>query len=245
MKQTKIDWCDRTVNPVIGCKRGCPYCYAKRLNKRFHFVKDFEKLERKESGFAIVKASNPVSIFFDSMSDFDYWTDEEILDFHKTFMASSSLVSWIGLTKSPEAISRFRKVNLLKESNFFEAPSYKGSGLWLGYTIDGKNQVDKVIATNRPLDADFISVEPLECDLFHDTNFNDIIIASDKVKLVIIGAETGNRKGKVICKKSWVNSIVTSCDCGGKLVFMKSSLKSIMGNDFRQDKLPWSVEEKQ
>ena len=30
MKKTKIDWCDCTINPVVGCKNGCKYCYAAR-----------------------------------------------------------------------------------------------------------------------------------------------------------------------------------------------------------------------
>lgn len=34
MKKTKIDWCDCTVNPVIGCKNGCAYERRKILGKR-------------------------------------------------------------------------------------------------------------------------------------------------------------------------------------------------------------------
>lgn len=35
MKKTKIEWCDSTWNPVVGCKHGCEYCYAKRIAERF------------------------------------------------------------------------------------------------------------------------------------------------------------------------------------------------------------------
>lgn len=31
MNKTKIEWCTHTWNPVTGCKRGCPYCYAKSI----------------------------------------------------------------------------------------------------------------------------------------------------------------------------------------------------------------------
>lgn len=34
MNRTKIEWCDYTWNPVVGCKHGCSYCYAKRFAER-------------------------------------------------------------------------------------------------------------------------------------------------------------------------------------------------------------------
>ena len=35
MKNTKIEWCDTTWNPVTGCLHGCEYCYARRIAERF------------------------------------------------------------------------------------------------------------------------------------------------------------------------------------------------------------------
>lgn len=35
MNKTKIEWADYTWNPVTGCLHNCPYCYAKRIAKRF------------------------------------------------------------------------------------------------------------------------------------------------------------------------------------------------------------------
>ena len=34
MNATKIEWTDMTVNPVVGCSHGCPYCYARKMAKR-------------------------------------------------------------------------------------------------------------------------------------------------------------------------------------------------------------------
>lgn len=84
---------------------------------------------------------------------------------------------------------------------------------------------------------DFISIEPL----LEDLNLHRYKYYPLSLKQVIIGAETGNRKGKVIPKKEWVDSIVNFCDEHHLRVFMKSSLKDIMGEDFRQDKLIWEV----
>ena len=30
MNKTKIEWCDSTLNSVVGCTYGCPYCYARK-----------------------------------------------------------------------------------------------------------------------------------------------------------------------------------------------------------------------
>lgn len=61
-------------------------------------------------------------------------------------------------------------------------------------------------------------------------------------KWVIFGAETGNRKGKVIPEKAWVDNAVKQCRNIGAKVFMKESLREIMGGDFVQE-FPWEVGE--
>jgi protein gp37 len=57
---------------------------------------------------------------------------------------------------------------------------------------------------------------------------------------VIIGAETGNRKDKVIPKKEWVMNIAEECSFTDRPIFMKESLKELMGSDFRQE-FPWEA----
>lgn len=59
------------------------------------------------------------------------------------------------------------------------------------------------------------------------------------ISAIIIGAETGNRKNKVKPSVDWVNNLVKQADAAGVQVFMKESLRPIMGADFRQDPLPW------
>ena len=59
-------------------------------------------------------------------------------------------------------------------------------------------------------------------------------------KWTIIGAETGNRKGKVQCQREWVEHIVQYSEAKGIPVFMKESLRGLMGADFRQE-FPWEV----
>ena len=60
---------------------------------------------------------------------------------------------------------------------------------------------------------------------------------------VIIGAETGNRKGKITPKRKWVENIVEAAQLTGMKVFMKESLRELMGNEFRQE-MPWEEKQK-
>lgn len=54
----------------------------------------------------------------------------------------------------------------------------------------------------------------------------------------IKGAETGNRKGKVIPKREWVENILNAARITRMKVFMKESLRDLMGDGFRQE-FPW------
>lgn len=40
MRDTKIEWCDATWNPISGCYGGCPYCYARQMANRFQSRRD-------------------------------------------------------------------------------------------------------------------------------------------------------------------------------------------------------------
>ncbi|MCM1192004.1 MAG: DUF5131 family protein [Butyrivibrio sp.] len=52
---------------------------------------------------------------------------------------------------------------------------------------------------------------------------------------VIIGAETGRRKAKIVPEKSWIDNIVKQCKSAHVPVFMKSSLSEIWGEPLIQE----------
>lgn len=86
---------------------------------------------------------------------------------------------------------------------------------------------------------DFLSIEPLLGPLSAQILLE--LLRQSCIKVLIIGAETGRRKDKVIPQKEWVDGIVSAADEYGTPVFMKSSLLGIMGENFRQDRLPWEI----
>ena len=94
----------------------------------------------------------------------------------------------------------------------------------------------------------FISIEPILTDVieligYHGSALREEIASryAGHFEWIIIGAETGTRKQKVIPKREWIIKIAEACEKAGKPVFMKESLRELMGNDFRQE-FPWEVQ---
>jgi protein gp37 len=79
----------------------------------------------------------------------------------------------------------------------------------------------------------FVSVEPLTGDAFFLYNTN--------IDWVVIGAETGNRKGKSVPTKEQVDCLRHCCDRRGTPVFMKDSLLPIVGEENMRREFPWEV----
>lgn len=218
MKATKIDWCDCTINPVVGCKNGCEYCYARKINDRFKFIPKWEEPQFFPERLEQLKSQKPKSVFMDSMSDIAFWQENWK---NKVFEAirENPQHTYIFLTKA-KSVERPYWLN-----DIYGNRVYFGRSITKGTCLVGFNDYN----------MDFLSIEPL----LGKITFK----AFGGVRAVIVGAETGNRKEKVIPKKEWVDDIVKQCDKAKVAVFMKESLRSIMGEDFRQDKLPWDIGE--
>lgn len=222
MKKTKIDWCDSTINPVMGCPNGCEYCYARKLNTRFKWIEDWSKPQFFSERLKEFKSKTPKSIFIDSMSDIGTWKQEW---FNAVLKAINDNLQhrYIALTK------RFdRLMDLLNRASVGVV-----NNLYIGTSVTTQAQADKyTIFDWLNGNIDFFSIEPML----------EPIKLPFIPKTLIIGAETGNRKGKVIPQKKWIDSLVAQADAHNSIVFMKESLRKIMGDDFRQDKLPWEIE---
>lgn len=221
MKKTKIDWCDCTLNPVVGCKNNCEYCYARKQNDRFHFVPCWREPQFFPERLKQLNSKKSKSVFMDSMSDVGFWKEDWIQETIKA-MQKNRQHRYIFLSKCQHGFLGNDKFYLgLDDIAFF------------GLSVTTARDWEKLYGTH----FDFISIEPL----LEDIKLHRFIYFPSSVKLIIVGAETGNRKEKVVPKKEWVDSIVKFADEHNIKVFMKSSLKEIMGKDFRQDKLLWDT----
>jgi len=235
LKKTKIDWCDCTLNPVVGCPRGCEYCYARKQNDRFKWVADWTKPQFFPERLEALKSKKSKSIFMDSMSDIEFWRESDVRETINLIKKYPQHI-YLFLTKSwhvPYNLFFYHVFEQNKQNkstiNQKTDDAIIGQNVFIGRTITGNTQFTFTDNYN----FDFLSAEPILEKI-------DLNLQSGKqLKLIIIGAETGNRKGKVIPKKEWIDSLVKQADDNKISVFMKESLREIMGSDFRQDKLPW------
>ncbi len=209
MRKTKIEWCDATVNPVVGCTFGCPYCYAKRMNDRFGFVEDFTKPQFFPERLKQLNSKKPKIVFMDSMSDVADWESDWK---HKVFnaMLLNSQHTYLFLTKRPKAFL-FPHLN----------------NIWMGVSVTNFKEGQKGPFNGSISPSNFLSIEPL-LGSFDSENILDFF---QGVHWVIIGAETGNRKEKITPPKAWVDNIVQACKRLGIPIFMKESLRGIIGLD--------------
>lgn len=170
----------------------------------------------------------PKTIFVCSMADlFGTWVPDEWI---AEVFAACEAAPWhryLFLSKNPGRYCDLERAGLMPH----------GDNFWFGATFDHSNwpghDAGDFYYPCYPKKNRFISFEPLLYDI-------GAHIGSTGAQWHIIGAETGNRKDKILCKREWVEHIVEYSDRNGIPVFMKESLRVLMGDDFRQQ-FPWEA----
>lgn len=243
MNKTKIDWADSTWNPVTGCLHGCDYCYARKIANRFgnkylpygdgineiDFHVDGEKgIDPYPFGFEPTlhryrlnepaRKTKPRNIFVCSMADLfgDWVPDSWIEDVFRACEAAPQH-RYLFLTKNPK---RYKELQ-------FKIPLPTSERYWYGTTL---TDIDGETLHFGGKNC-FLSIEPI----LEPINAVDMW---KRFGWAIVGAETGNRKDKVIPKREWIESIVAECRKYNVPIFMKSNLRSVWGDDFIQE-FPW------
>lgn len=249
--KSKIDWCDSSWNPVTGCKHGCPYCYARRIAQRYgcrikgdmgSALAVLEEPYRRADNGQInpypyeflptfheyrleipARWTKPRTIFVCSMADlFGEWVPLEWIQEVFEACRKAPQHRYLFLTKAPERYISLAKLGQLPtKDNFWFGSSAPTPDTQCFYS-DKHNT--------------FVSMEPLLAEF----GPWGIDTPAELPRWIIIGAETGNRKGKVTPKKAWVDEIAEQALIDGIPVFMKESLRNLMGEDFRQE-YPWEA----
>jgi len=224
MNRTGIEWTNWTWNPITGCLHGCLYCYARKMAMRLRgrcgyrdedpFQPTFHKNRLQEPS----QVKKPAKIFTVSMGDmFGSWVQYgwvcEIFEQmkknpHHTFQA---------LTKAPQ--------NINKVLHIFTLPL----NLWIGTSISDSGGQWRMahIKAIKGARVRWVSFEPLLGPLF-PLNLDDL-------EWVVIGAETGNRKGRIEPREEWILEIVEAANRSGIPVFMKDNLKPYWTGEWRRE----------
>lgn len=251
MNKTKIEWCDSTVNPVIGCTFNCPYCYARTMNNRFKWTDEFSKPQFRQKQLEKLKNKKSQNIFMDSMSDVADWKDDWIKE---TFSAiyENTQHNYLFLTKRPE----LAPTSTYKYNGIFNKHS---DNIWFGVSINTQADIEKNAKQINNIQGNvFLSIEPLHSEIhLNKIDIGDVILDYTKQmgyylgggqkinipKWIIIGAETGNRKNKIIPQKEWIDNIVNVCKQNNTPIFMKDSLLKIMGEENMLREFPKTLNE--
>ncbi len=252
-RTTKIDWCDASFNPVTGCRHGCKYCYARGIATRFGTMPDDGRLhdlnvpidEKPVNGVYVKgpkqpypycfaptfhrykldepqKWKKPKTIFVCSMADlFGEWVPDEWIKSVFDACDAAPQHRYLFLTKNPKRYIELADKDMLPRKHWYGYSATRQDQLWTFHHAD-----------DCPCIHLFVSIEPILEPM--QPGFCSHVPAD----WVIIGAETGSRAKKVVPKKEWIMNIAEECEYSGTPVFMKESLREIVGNDFRQE-VPW------
>lgn len=210
MAESKIEWTDKTWNPITGCTKkstGCLHCYAEVMSRRLKAMGQ----EKYVNGFTVTLhercLKEPLSwkgnhnIFVCSMSDiFHENVPFEFVDKMFNVISHTPQHRYQILTKRAERMTEYFATRQIPEN------------VWLGVTVEAKTSLFRIdLLRNLPASVKFLSCEPLLEDL---ENLN---LAG--IDWVIVGGESGPQARPM--QESWVLSIRKQVEEQGARFFFK------------------------
>lgn len=245
-----------TWNPVVGCTKRCGatpenpkgYCYARGLAGRIgHLCKQYPTAEQVEQhgldpDLSLcaqywphfheerleqpLKRRKPAGIFLGSMCDlWDPHVEQGWRD-----------AIWDVIEQTPQHLYWVltQLGHLIGWTERSRWASWEWGQLWVGVTLVRNDDLWRQHQrADRYLGNTFISFEPL-----HGPMPDWKPVAND-IGWVIVGAETGNRPGKVTPKREWVEGIVERAAGAGIPVFVKDNLIPVMGEQYVREHQEW------
>lgn len=210
MRTTKIEWTDKTWNPITGCTKassGCAHCYAETMARRLKSM----GLEKYHNGFEVTLHEDDLNeprrwkkghnIFVCSMSDlFHESVPFEFIDQVLKTIRETPQHRYQLLTKRSERMAEYFISR--------DVPA----NVWLGVTVEcqaTRSRIDEL--RNVPATVRFISCEPLIEDL-GELNLSGI-------NWVIVGGESGPNARPM--KKEWALNIRRQVKTEGIAFFFK------------------------
>jgi protein gp37 len=213
---SKIEWCDHTFNPWIGCQKvspGCDHCYAEaEWDHRYHRVQWGPHGERSRTSVDYWKqphrwnrqaaaAGRRAQVFCASLADVsDNRVPGEWREDLFRLIAETPALDWMLLTKRPENITRMLP------------PAWPWANVWLGTTTEDQQHFDLrwPILGKIPAVVHFVSYEPA---------LGPLRLGSADPDWIIAGGESG--PGRRPMDLAWARDLRDQCAAAGIAFFMK------------------------
>jgi protein gp37 len=249
MGTTKIEWTDKSWNPITGCTKispGCANCYAARMSKRlagrcgYPANDPFRVTVHKDKMDEPLRWRKPCRVFVCSMGDlFHDDVPDTIIASVFAVMASARRHMFQLLTKRPARLRAFMR-GWLRDGRRIEPLA----NIWLGVTAEDQQRADEripdLLAT--PAAVRFVSVEPMlglvdltKWILRNDSAADGAATPSGRLQWVICGAETG--PGARPMDNQWAADLCRQCQEADVPFFFKKhsdGSRRLMGREWNQ-----------
>ena len=196
MRTTKIEWTDRTWNPVTGCTKlstGCTHCYAETMAYRLQamgvkkYANGFFPTLHNDTLSEPLKWKQPHTIFVCSMADlFHDNVPFSFIDSVLETIRQTPQHRYQILTKRSERMAEYFDSKVIPEN------------IWLGVTVEAetaKQRIDPLRKLNATIR--FLSCEPLVEDV------GEIDLTG--IHWLIVGGESGVKARPM--RAEWVRSL--------------------------------------
>jgi len=234
---TKIEWADKSWNPVTGCSpisEGCRNCYAARMAKRLAGRYGYPKNDPFKVTFHKDKLHRPKNwssrrVFVCSMADLFHndVTDDQIQSVfdvmyryrHHTYIVLTKRIGRL-VAMTDDIIKRHEIYSLSNwQQNCFPV------NIWIGVSAENQQTADQRIPAllDIPAKIRFVFFEPLLGPIYDPWT-------CEHMDWVIVGAETG--PGARVMNMDWVNDIKDGCQRLGIPYFLKKRRRA-MNRDLR------------
>jgi len=252
---TDIEFADVNWNFETGCDTGCAFCYARkfafRLKGRYGYPRDepFRCTLHTNKMNDPIKTNRSKKIFVDSMGDLfckamtKKKRKEWIMSmFHVIYEANGidNYHQYQILTKTPQFIPSILSPKVTIPEN-----------IWMGVSMTRPGDLWRWVELKRVMNEYpgdpllWVIFEPLhaEMGLVKDGKLTSMGMEFNMVDWIVVGAETGNRRGKIEPEKDWLIDIEDFCDITDTPLFMKDNLGCYtIPEDFLRQQYPEGVE---